>query len=296
MRARTARVRSCPTRIRAVLWLLALGVALAPAVASAQISGASSSNAGSTCSGSNNADGYCGSSTSIPTNNGTTFQSRYAWNINADVGIGSTRDTSGNAQHNMSFNATAPGGYRLDISTQLFGDMNRISDASGCDGQANISGVTGSSNVALSSGSLSLADPGSIGNGGSTTSVAFSPTSSATIFRESNGAAQSHTLTFTWNGSVRSNSCEAAVRVGQQNGSTTGCNACGYAGSPSRNQSADGHLVTVTYTSLCGNGTVEAAAGEQCDQGAANGTAGSCCTSTCDFRGAGNVCRASAGD
>ena len=29
-------------------------------------------------------------------NNGTTFTSRYAWNINADTGTGSTHDTSGN--------------------------------------------------------------------------------------------------------------------------------------------------------------------------------------------------------
>ncbi|MBM4244610.1 MAG: hypothetical protein FJ148_12445 [Deltaproteobacteria bacterium] len=181
MRTCTARRRPCPSRIRALLWVAVLGLALSPSAASAQLSSAASSNAGSTCSGANNSDGFCGSSTSIPTNNGTTFQSRYAWNVNADVGIGSTRDTSGNAQHNMSFNATAAGGYRLDIATQRQGDMNRLNDAAGCSGSSDIGALTGSSNVALSSGTLSLVDPGGIGTGGSTTSTPFNQTSSATI-------------------------------------------------------------------------------------------------------------------
>jgi hypothetical protein len=270
--------------------LLVVALALLPAVASAQLSSTTSSNASSTCSQGNDGNGFCGSSTQELIDNGTTFQSRYAWNINADVGIGSTRDSNGNAQHNMSFNATAPGGYRLDIATSFVGDMNRINDASGCNGASNVSGVTGSSNFALSSGSLSVGDPGSIGNGGSTTSTGFGPTSSAQLFRVSNGSAQGHSLTFTWNGQTRSNSCEAAVRLGQQNGSTSGCNACGYGGSPGRTQSSDGHFVTVTYTSLCGNSTVDASVGEQCDQGAANGTAGSCCASTCQFKTNGTAC------
>jgi len=43
----------------------------------------------------------------------------------------------------------------------------------------------------------------------------------------------------------------------------------------------------------CGNGTIES--GEHCDAGAANGTAGSCCSATCQFVAAGNTCRAAAG-
>jgi MYXO-CTERM domain-containing protein len=42
----------------------------------------------------------------------------------------------------------------------------------------------------------------------------------------------------------------------------------------------------------CGNGTLDA--GEQCDDGANNGTAGSCCSATCTFRAAAQVCRAAA--
>src|SRR5207244_9790660 len=101
-------------------------------------------------------------------------------------------------------------------------------------------------------------------------------------------------------GSVRSNSCEAAVRQGESSGTTTGCSACGYPGNPSRTASTDGHFVQVTFTSFCGNGTVEApghgVTAEQCDQGGANGTAGSCCNTNCTFKGAGTVCRTGSGD
>src|SRR5206468_10625615 len=222
----------------------------------------------------------CRNSTQSLINNGTTFESRYAWNINADTTVFSTHDTSGNAKHNISFNVTAPTNYRLDISTQRVGAMDRGNDASNCDGSADTSGITGSSNVALTSGTLSLTDPGSIGNGGGDADVPFNQSSSAVIMGTSNGVAQSHSLTFTWNGSVRSNSCEAAVRQGESSGTTSGCDVCGYPGSPSRTQSSDGHFVTVTLTSLCGNGAVEAAAGEDCDTGIAGSV---CCGANCKF-------------
>ena len=44
---------------------------------------------------------------------------------------------------------------------------------------------------------------------------------------------------------------------------------------------------------VCGDGTPDP--GEQCDLGAGNGTPGSCCTSLCEFRAVGLVCRAAAG-
>ncbi|MBX3025714.1 hypothetical protein KF840_12475 [bacterium] len=47
------------------------------------------------------------------------------------------------------------------------------------------------------------------------------------------------------------------------------------------------------YYSDCGDGVVDNP--EQCDQGAANGTQGSCCTSSCTFRSAGEICRPGAG-
>jgi hypothetical protein len=47
------------------------------------------------------------------------------------------------------------------------------------------------------------------------------------------------------------------------------------------------------YFSNCGDGVIDSP--EQCDSGAANGTAASCCTATCMFRGSGQICRPGAG-
>ena len=126
--------------------------------------------------------------------------------------------------------------------------MGRSNDASGCSGSADTSGVTGSSNIGLSSGTLNIADPGAIAAGGGDANTPYSQSSgTATVFNVSNGAGQGHTLTFTWNGSVRSNSWEAAVRQGEQPNGTTGCDICGYPGAQSRTQATDGHFVTVAY-------------------------------------------------
>jgi len=274
---------------------LVLAAIALPAAAFAQLSSVTHSTTGATCGGGSNSDGDCRNSVGFSSpNNGTTFTSRYAWNINADVGVASTRDTSGNAQHNVAFNATAPGGYRLQIDVQRVGAMGRRNDLAGCDGASNTSGTTGGSNIALNSGSLSLGDPGSIGNGGDDTNVPYNNSTSAQILRASNGVAQAHTLTFTWNGSVRSNSCEASVRQGESSGNVTGCDVCGYPGDPGRTQSGDGHFVTVTFTSLCGNGVIDASVGEACDAGSGNGQPGSCCTSSCQIASNGSTCRAQA--
>jgi hypothetical protein len=270
-------------------------IAALPSAALAQLSAQSGTTSGSSCSGGNNADGFCGFSRGNTVANGTQFGSRYAWNVNADVGAFSTRDQSGTAVHTLSFNATAPGGYRLDVATQRTGIVQRNDDLLNCEGSAQTSAITGSSNFGISSGSLSLPQPTNVGNGGGDNHQPFNQTGSATIFRVSNNVAQSHTLTFSWTGSVRSNSCEAAVRQGEQNGSTTDCGACEYAGTPARTQASDGHFVTVTYTSLCGNGVVDASVGEQCDLAGSNGSSTSCCTSQCTFRASGQTCRAATG-
>src|SRR5205814_8080994 len=45
----------------------------------------------------------------------------------------------------------------------------------------------------------------------------------------------------------------------------------------------------VSCADVCGNGIAEA--GEDCDDGVANGTPGSCCTADCRLRAAGESCR-----
>src|SRR5207247_10348586 len=54
---------------------------------------------------------------------------------------------------------------------------------------------------------------------------------------------------------------------------------------------------SVSPLPYCGDGIVQSASpfSEQCDLGALNGAAGSCCTATCAFASSSTVCRASAG-
>src|SRR5256885_6149880 len=72
-----------------------------------------------------------------------------------------------------------------------------------------------------------------------------------------------------------------------------------YLGDGNRDVNADGHFVTVTLTSLCGNSSIDAPAdsgyAEGCDLGAANGASTSCCTSSCALRAPDATCRPSTG-
>src|SRR5881396_3495704 len=53
-------------------------------------------------------------------------------------------------------------------------------------------------------------------------------------------------------------------------------------------------IATYKADANCGNGTVDA--GEDCDQGPSNGTAGSCCSASCRFQPSTTVCRAAANE
>src|SRR5262249_30809316 len=56
------------------------------------------------------------------------------------------------------------------------------------------------------------------------------------------------------------------------------------------------HVDIAFYTSSCGDGQLDNSPGsEQCDLGGSNGSATSCCTSTCTFRASGQACRTTAG-
>src|SRR5207244_624584 len=56
------------------------------------------------------------------------------------------------------------------------------------------------------------------------------------------------------------------------------------------------HVDVAFYVSTCGDSTADTNfSAEQCDQGGANGSTASCCTSTCQFRAVSSVCRSSAG-
>jgi hypothetical protein len=87
----------------ATAWLTGMLLLGAIGTAHAQLSAVSSSNAGSTCTGGNNGDGYCATGAQLPVSAAATFTARYSWNVNADTGVGSTRDESSNATHTVSF-------------------------------------------------------------------------------------------------------------------------------------------------------------------------------------------------
>jgi hypothetical protein len=121
----------------------------------------------------------------------------------------------------VAFTATAPGGYRLDLSTQRIGDLNRFSDLALCDGNASLAAMTFSATPALTSGSLNVnATALSLGNGGRTTSTPFSQTSTGTIFRVSNAVGR--IMLSAPPAPTRAATREAACGE-EQNGTTTGC-------------------------------------------------------------------------
>src|SRR5690606_19717097 len=150
-------------------------------------------------------------------------------------------------------------------------------------------------------GSLALSSVATLsGSGGGNTP--FNQAGAATITGISNGIPQVHTLTFSWTGGCSSQDSsifstggdECAVRMGiaaAYSGETAG----DYPGVGSRVQANDGHFVTVTFSSPCGNGTIEPAENEECDEGAANGTPGSCCNANCSLKAPGTQCRGAAG-
>ena len=196
------------------------------------------------------------------------------------------------SDYQVDFTATAPGAYVLTVNTSISGDMHLVND--GGSGTSDVGGVSGTSaGGTVTAGGLDLADPGSISasTGGA---ISISDANSATIFGVSNGAPVAHNLHFAFTQIVTTSSAggdEAAVRLGIASGIASET-AGDYPGSPARTLSSDGHFVTVTLTSLCGNGTLDSGPSytEACDDGPSNGQPGSCCNADCTFATTGSPC------
>jgi hypothetical protein len=221
------------------------------------------------------------------------FTTQYTSLITVDGDAGASAGVESIASdYEIDFSATAPGAYILTVTTSLSGDMNLVND--GTSATADVGPITGTSTGGtVVTGSLDIADPGGIsGSGGGT--VPMSDGSSATIFGVSNGSPVNHNLHFVFTQIVTTGASggdEAAVRLGAT--SSIGSETAGdYPGAPARTQSADGHFVTVSITSLCGNATVDSGPSytEQCDDGVNNGQPGSCCDSDCTFVTDGTSC------
>jgi hypothetical protein len=230
-----------------------------------------------------------------------TFQVRYASTLSCDSGAFGSSDTrTMSAAYAITFTVTSPAGYVIDVNTRRTGDANVQYDGGITGGSADMSAVTGSlTNASFVSGSLGLADPSggspdcNVG-GGSTAScnLPVNQLGTARYTAISNGNPITHTLSFAWTQTTftaAASGHEAAVRMGVQSRDSTN-NASLYPGTPARTTMAnDGHFITVTVTSLCGNGVIDP--GEQCDEGANNGVGATCCTRSCTRKTAGTVCR-----
>ena len=237
----------------------------------------------------------------ITSSTATQFTTRYAEIVGADKDsvTPSSTSESANTNYTIQFDVTAPGGYFLTVQTLLNGAFTLVDDGNGGNGSAtaDVSPVAGSqTGGTLASGTLNLPDPG-MQSGTATADVGFNPSATARINGTSNGSPVTHKLTFTWSADCTSAGTlnltagnECAVRLGLPT-DYTGDTAGDYPGIGNRDQSADGHFVTVAVTGLCGNGILDP--GEQCDDG--NTTDGDCCSSACQFESSAVVCRASAG-
>jgi hypothetical protein len=230
----------------------------------------------------------------------TSFTSRYYGLASADSGLfGAARLEVLNADYTLSFTVTAPAAYRLLVNSRRKGDLHLVEDnIFVADHYADMSALSGAfSGGTLSGGTLNLADPGRANDIPlvfDPISVPFDQTGNATITGVSNGAPVAHSLTYTWSQEAYSpgGGDEAAVRLGGTSDDNTET-AADYPGNPARVQVDDGHVVTVTLVSLCGNGVVDSGPGfsEACDAGAGNGKPGSCCTVNCTPAGGGMPCR-----
>ena len=215
------------------------------------------------------------------------FTTRYTSLISVDgdgAGAGAGIESIA-SDYQVDFTAMAPGAYELSVTTSLSGDLHLVND--GGSATADVSNITGiSTGGTFTSGTFDIADPGATsGSGGATNTM--SDNSAATIFGVSNGSPVAHNLHFVFTQIVTTSAVggdEAAVRLGINSGIGTET-AGDYPGSPARTQSADGHFVTVTITSLCGNNAIDSGPSytEPCDDGVDNGQPGSCCAADCTF-------------
>jgi hypothetical protein len=186
------------------------------------------------------------------------------------------------------------------VGTQVFGNAGISTidvDVGASDVSFSASPAAASSNVAntgtqsfgpFSGARNDLAVAGGTGNG------SFSVTISFDIDAFSNAGCTGFIC------SSASGGEDAAVLLGYDDvddccgGTVDGVSADNY-GTWGRAVAPDGYNSTWTFnvTSNCGNSVIDA--GETCDQGAGNGSSTSCCTSLCQLRTMGDVCRPAAG-
>lgn len=250
------------------------------------------------------------STTNLNTSTATQIVARYSYGVGADTGIaGSSQNPQLNANWSLAFTVTTPGAFALNVSARNTGAMTRVDDGPG-NASADVSGVTTSvtengAGKGFASGSLNLADPGVLSDGGGTANVPYNVTASGVINGASNGNGVNYVFSSTFTARANTNfRCsgflcisqgdEGAVRGGDEPG-IGGETAGDYPGQGSRDRNNDGHFIQVDLVNKCGDGVVDGALGETCDVAGA-GSAGSCCGLGCTFRPSTYACRQAAGE
>ncbi len=293
--------------VRRIACALAVGILCGATAASAQISGVSVTNLSDADSTTDTlTDGRQRLSTTSFSSSPTSISARYAFVTAADSGIFTNSSIAATNSYRVNFNVNVPGAYQLTVNTNWNGGLTTVDDTTFATvaATADVSPLTGTqSGGTLASGTLSLTDPG-IRTSGANGQTPFGGTlaAAAVITGVSNGANQPHQLQFAWTSSCNSpgggafvGGDECAVRAGLAS-TLSGTSAGAYPGQGGRNIATDGHFVTVSIVSFCGNGVVDGAVGEECDQGAGvNGMPGSCCAMNCTLKEAGESCRNAAG-
>ncbi|MDX2167370.1 MAG: hypothetical protein SF182_09915 [Deltaproteobacteria bacterium] len=265
---------------------------LAAAGAEGRIDPVSLSTAGSAESPADDSAGYAGSAGEFLPSDGATLQARLRFNANADVGAGQVREQTGAFSFTVTFRVETAGPHRVVVESSVLAEITRHADSAACRGSAAISGVLGFADRPLESGALGFGPSVVLPDGGGEAAQEYRAAARASFTAVPDGGPVTYELTYVLSATAISRGCEVAVRGGAANGTTLDCTACGYPGAPARAADGDGIAVRISVEPLCGDGAVSAAAGEQCDLGARNGTDDSCCTSACRLREAGSVCRA----
>jgi len=241
------------------------------------------------------------STVSTLSSSSSAFQTKYAFVNGADSDAFFTGASSSlTADYKINFTVTVGGAYDLLVTTSRNLGFALENDAGGSGGAtASMSAVTGSQSGGSLSGTLGFGAPATLSGTGGGSSNLDTTNPVATISGVSGGVGVPHQLNFSW--TMSCNSQNSGINSGDACGQRGGLAATvpqlnsvgGYPGAPTRTAANDGHIVSVTLVSYCGNGVVEPGKGETCDEGAANGQPGSCCTSTCTVEAPTTVCRAS---
>lgn len=224
---------------------------------------------------------------------------RVGFNVNADANPGLVGVEVALLSFDMGFLVAHGGSYDIALDFFLRGEMLRLPDDSGCLGAVSFGDILFPSLVRVEDGAefpLDVVLAGAsfdLEEGTATLKLAEQEQRLVQI-RGDTRATSSYLLSVLVSANALSQSCEVSARFGADNGSTTGCDACGYPGSGARERDDDGLFVTATILSLCGD--VRTDPGEQCDFGPLNGAADSCCDAFCRFAPASRVCRPAAGE